>query len=277
MFKAGHTDINRRTCRRTVPVKIIVCGLSRTGTSSIRAALKQLGYNDVYHYFSVLAENPRDSDMWVDAFKAKFEGGEIFDRKDWDQLLGHCEVINDTPCNVFVEELLAAYPHARIILTVRDSPEQWYESYLSSLQPYWDEVYLKLGSTGWLRRNVGPRNRCEGMEWMLLKHTYYGDFRESGMKTYLEHNEKVRRLVKEQGREFLEFNPRQGWAPLCDFLGKEVPHQEYPRLFEGQQAKSMVKGMVEESDAEIRRKLLVVVTGLSMVAALAITWFASKS
>lgn len=52
-----------------------------------------LGFNDVYHMTSMLEENPRDSDMWVEAYEAKFEGkGKPFGKEDWDQLLGHCEV-----------------------------------------------------------------------------------------------------------------------------------------------------------------------------------------
>lgn len=273
MFKTGLTDIDRRLCHRTVPVKVIVCGLSRTGSSSIRAALKQLGYNDVYHYFSVLAENPRDSDLWIEAFQGKFRGDKPFSRADWDQLLGHCEVLNDTPCNVFVEELMEAYPEAKVILTARDDVDQWYESYLSSLQPYWDELYLKQGLTGWLRRHAGPRNRCEGMEWMLLTHTFYGSFRETGREAYIKHNEKVRRLVREQERDFLEFNPKQGWRPLCAFLGKEVPAQEYPRLFEQEQAEEMVEAMIEESDTEVKRKLLMVAAGTCGVVAVAAAWW----
>ena len=273
MFKTGLTDIDRRTCDRTTPVKVIVCGLSRTGTSSIRAALKQLGYNDVYHYFSVLAENPRDSDLWIEAFKGKFQGAKPFSRADWDRLLGHCEVLNDTPCNVFVEELLEAYPEAKVILTARDDVDQWYHSYLSSLQPYWDELYLKQGLTGWTRRHAGPRNRCEGMEWMLLKHTFYGSFRKTGEEAYIQHNEKVRRLVREQDRDFLEFNPKQGWEPLCSFLRKDVPTQEYPRLFEQEQAKRMVEAMVEESDVEVRRKLLIIAAGIfGALAVVAAVW-----
>jgi hypothetical protein len=62
------------------------------GEEAIRKALKQLGYEDCYHYLCVLIENPRDSDMWVEAVEAKFEGKGTFSREDWDQLLGHCQV-----------------------------------------------------------------------------------------------------------------------------------------------------------------------------------------
>ncbi len=37
-------------------------------------------------------ENPRDREMWTEAFRGKFEGEKPFQREDWDQLLGHCMV-----------------------------------------------------------------------------------------------------------------------------------------------------------------------------------------
>lgn len=89
-FQKAPTDIDRRTCGRVVPLKILVLGQSRTGTQSIRAALFDLGYADVYHMTSALMQNPRDTEMWIEAFEAKFEGkGKSFVKDDWDQLLGH--------------------------------------------------------------------------------------------------------------------------------------------------------------------------------------------
>lgn len=36
--------------------------------------------------------DPRDNEMWVDAIKGKYFGGKPFEKEDWDQLLGHCQV-----------------------------------------------------------------------------------------------------------------------------------------------------------------------------------------
>lgn len=44
------TNIDRRQCKRVVPMQVLVLGQSRTGTTSIRGALYELGYDDVYHY-----------------------------------------------------------------------------------------------------------------------------------------------------------------------------------------------------------------------------------
>jgi hypothetical protein len=38
-------------------------------------------------------ENPRDGDMWLEAYEAKFEGnGKPYGREEFDKLLGHCMV-----------------------------------------------------------------------------------------------------------------------------------------------------------------------------------------
>ena len=95
--------------------------------------------------------NTKDVALWGTAFDAKFEGkGKPFSREDWDKLLGHCQVSNldqashvslslsyrtdvyvskavtDMPCNLFAEELVKAYPNAKVILNVRDVNE-WHK------------------------------------------------------------------------------------------------------------------------------------------------------
>lgn len=95
--------------------------------TAIRIALKQLGFNDTYH-MDCLFENPPDIDLWRQAFLAKFCGqGRPFEKKDWDQLLGHCQAVTDLPTSAFVPELLAAYPDAKVIITPREE-NSWYTS-----------------------------------------------------------------------------------------------------------------------------------------------------
>ena len=73
-------------------MKVLILGLGRTGTASMRMAMKQLGYVDTYHMMSASIENPPDALLWQDAFTAKYQGIGKFCREDWDQLLGHCQV-----------------------------------------------------------------------------------------------------------------------------------------------------------------------------------------
>ena len=47
-------------------------------------------------------------------------------------------------------------------------------------------------------------------------------------KVYLQHYENIRRLVPPE--RLLEYKLGSGWDPLCEFLGKEVPREEFPWL-----------------------------------------------
>jgi hypothetical protein len=48
-------------------------------------------------------------------------------------------------------------------------------------------------------------------------------------RTYTDHYTYVRSKVPPE--RLLNFHPKDGWAPLCDFLGKEAPKDElFPRV-----------------------------------------------
>jgi hypothetical protein len=45
---------------------------------------------------------------------------------------------------------------------------------------------------------------------------------------FRKHSERVRAVAPKD--RFLEFHPKDGWGPLREFLGKEVPEGDFPRL-----------------------------------------------
>ena len=56
-----------------------------------------------------------------------------------------------------------------------------------------------------------------------------------GGRKYQEHSEKIRKLAGVDGStkmtdHFLELNVREGWAPLCEFLGQPVPDTPFPHV-----------------------------------------------
>lgn len=101
------TNIDRTRCARNVPMKCLVLGLGRTGTKSLCTALSMLGLDHVYHMDSAL-NNPPDNDMWLRALETKFFHHESsFNREDWDQLLGHCQVtLTSAPYSTARTELI---------------------------------------------------------------------------------------------------------------------------------------------------------------------------
>ncbi|KAJ4859329.1 hypothetical protein T069G_07596 [Trichoderma breve] len=210
------TDINRRKLGRVVPMKVLILGLGRTGTASMRAAMKQLGYVDTYHMMNTSIENPPDALMWMDALCAKYDKqGKPFTREDWDQLLGTSQAVCDWPAIAFAKELIEAYPEAKVVLTNRDV-DSWHASTMKTV--YWrvtDQELRWLSNFDWAASMYYP---------MLKKFfdTFFeGDFPNRGKDVFRKHYEEVRSLVPKD--RLLEYRVTDGWGPLCEFLGEPIP------------------------------------------------------
>ncbi|KAJ0415327.1 P-loop containing nucleoside triphosphate hydrolase protein [Aspergillus carlsbadensis] len=223
------TDIDLRYCVRQVPMKILMLGFPRTGTISLKTALERLGYHSVYHGFEALNVNPRDCEMWWAALQAKYHGkGELFGRKEFDRLLGHCQVVSDLPALCFAEDLIKAYPEAKVILTVRDV-EKWHKSVSNSLMqqqenlPYIFWPMLMLDHV--LRMPWRWSNLCMRKAKFIL---WGDDFQKNGRSALKKHYARIQSLVPAD--RLLLYHASEGWGPLCEFLGQAIPPFPVPRL-----------------------------------------------
>lgn len=124
----------------------------------------------------------------------------------------------DWPTAGFFRELYAAYPTARFILTVRD-PERWVESFSHT-------IYKLLAG-----REVVP---TEMLGWfdmakaVINRTGFRGGLDAVGLASAFEaHNQTVKSVIPSS--QLLEFDVEQGWRPLCDFLGRAVPAEPFPR------------------------------------------------
>lgn len=88
---AGSGCWSDRNCLCVVAVKSMSVFLL-TMVPALRQALQRLGYLNTYHMMRASVENPPDCLMWHDALMAKYDGIGQFGRKEWDQLLGDCQV-----------------------------------------------------------------------------------------------------------------------------------------------------------------------------------------
>ena len=67
-------------------------------------------------------------DLWSEGLRAKYNGeGRKWGREELDKLLGDYDGIADVPGICFVEELVEAYPDAKVMLQTRDV-EAWIRS-----------------------------------------------------------------------------------------------------------------------------------------------------
>jgi Sulfotransferase domain len=199
-----------------MPIKVIGAGLGRTGTLSLKAALEELGFVKCYHMLEVLAHMD-DARVWDAAARG--------DPVDWEKLLAGYQATVDWPGCSFYRELFQRYPEAKVILTVRD-PGRWYDSahqtiyYVRNAFPAW---------TGWfLPRMRAFRRMLDRIVW---DGTFQGRFedRAFAIDVFDRHNEQVRRDVPAD--RLLVYEVREGWGPLCAFLGVPVPDgKSFPHL-----------------------------------------------
>jgi hypothetical protein len=95
----------------------------------------------------------------------------------------------------------------------------------------------------WFYFSLMPRLPSGDVMCAIFRNTIFGDWNHGkGRNFYEEHNERVREIMRENGRPLLKLNARQGWNPLCEFLGKEVPATPYPRTNSTKEAQKQLKG-----------------------------------
>lgn len=164
---------------------------------------------------SASIENPPDALLWRDAFAAKYDGIGTFTREDWDQLLGHCQAVCDWPAVAFADELIAAYPEAKVILTNREV-NSWHASTMKTV--YWRVTDPEIQ---WLQHFSWAAGFYYPMLRKFFDCFFEGDFVGKGKEIYERHYKHVRDTVPKA--RLLEFKVQDGWGPLCEFLERPVP------------------------------------------------------
>ncbi|KAK5013158.1 hypothetical protein BJ546DRAFT_1064380 [Cryomyces antarcticus] len=230
-------NIDRRTCTRVVPMEVLNLSFPRTGTMTMQTALNILGY-PCYHSVAFFSKI-RDCDMWNEAQDAKFFGkGQRFTRADWDQLLGDYKAVSaDPPAVAFAEDLIEAYPEAKVILVEREL-ESWFKSFDKAvIEPTWS---FRMNFVADLDPFiVGPTRYCHRKwttDWMRAKDAK--EMREHARDVYREHYALVRRVTPKE--RLLEYRLGDGWEPLCKFLGKPVPNVPFPRVNDEEALREML-------------------------------------
>ena len=201
-------------------MKVIGAGVGRTGTLSLKAALERLGYGPCFHGRHVL-DHPDRLPLW----QAAAAGEPV----DWTAVLAGYTSTVDWPGAAFWRRLVAAFPAAKVVLTVRDG-DSWYDSVRST-------IYRMFGDGPPDARVAEARRVVPGLDVFTAFHRrivwdgfFAGRFadRDHAIRVYQEHNAAVRREVPAD--RLLVIPPDAGWEPLCTFLGADVPPEAYPHL-----------------------------------------------
>ncbi len=207
-------------------LKVVGAGFGRTGTLSLKNALETLGFGPCYHMFEVV-ERPDHIAMW---HRLAF-GGSI----DWDLLLRDFQSGVDWPVARYWRELSEYYPDSKVILSLRD-PQAWYRSVNDTI---YKAMSIKLPANA----SDSRRLQLEMARKIVVEDTFNGRFEDQAyaIEVYNRHNAQVRRAIA-PGR-LLVFDAKDGWEPLCRFLGVAVPAQPFPHLNDTAAIQQMMRQM----------------------------------
>ena len=210
----------RRGSSRAV-LEVIGLGFGRTATRSLQQALERLGFGPCHHMSSL-----RTDRSLVEAWLAIARG----ESADWDRMFSGFRAAVDWPTVAYWRELVARYPEAKIVLTVRD-PAQWYASAYETIYRYTAPQPGRAGAVAWVEDRLSPflRRRREICRRVIWDGTFGGRFsdREHAIEVFNGHNAAVQRAVDPE--RLLVFQVSQGWEPLCEFLGAPVPDAPFPQ------------------------------------------------
>lgn len=197
--------------------KVFGVGNNKTGTTSLKKAMEDMGY---------VVGNQSVAERMM----------EQWSKRDFKKLIKYChtaQFFQDLPFSkpyTFVA-LDQQFPGSKFILTVRDSPEQWYNS------------LTRFHTKKWGKNNQIPTKEdlqkasyiYEGAPWDINRWEYttpendpYN--KEELIKRYVGQNESVIEYFRHRPNDLLVLNVSEKSAlkKLSDFLGKSCQNEDFP-------------------------------------------------
>ena len=209
-------------------LRVIGAGYGRTGTASLKLALDRLGFGPCHHMSEVLPDADRVA-LW-----ARIGAGEAESEPSlWDRAFEGYGATVDWPSCTHWRALMARYPEAKIILSRRDAG-RWFTSVNETiLNP---EANAKIAGS-----EMGPM--LERNIWRLFDGRL--DDREHMMACFEKHCAEVMAGVPRD--RLLVFEARDGWGPLCGFLGVDEPGEPYPHANSMEETKRFMQGLGQQA------------------------------
>jgi hypothetical protein len=193
-------------------MKIIGAGFGRSGTMSIKSALEQLGYGPCYH-MKVTLFRYHHQRFFMRAWHGK--------RVNWKRFFRRYNSVVDWPTCAFYKGLMKEFPDSKVLLNVRD-PESWYESMNETIYA------IQPAFPFWFPREVRAMH-----DEIIFGSSLKGAFEDHDkvIEIYRQYIDDVKDTVPAD--RLLVYNVKQGWKPLCDFLGVPVPEgKSFPHINE---------------------------------------------
>jgi hypothetical protein len=194
-----------------VTLRVVGAGLGRTGTHSLKIALEQLLGGPCYHMVEVIG-HPEYARHWLRAMDGE--------RVDWQVVMDGYVAAVDWPAAAYWRELADANPDAIVLLSTRASAEAWWKSA--------NDTIFEISS-----RDVPADHELAEMLEMprtMLTKTFTPNWldEDEAKRAYEAHNANVR--ASAPADRLVEWQPGDGWDPICQALGIPVPDAPFPHV-----------------------------------------------
>ncbi|MBN1529748.1 MAG: hypothetical protein JW895_11840 [Thermoleophilaceae bacterium] len=211
-------------------MKMIGVGFGRTGTMSLKAALEELGAGPCFHMIDLIMgeDKQRDLEYWI-----KIADGEPV---DWDEVFEPWEATVDWPAASKWRELVDAFPDIPVLLNVRDF-DGFYKSCTNTIL-----AVKQAAQAGELEQDANREQPAPELWGVIEKLIWQGDFqgrfqdKEWVRQMYYERIETIKREVPADRLVYWELG--DGWEPLADALGVDVPDEPFPHLHDTNEFRS---------------------------------------
>jgi hypothetical protein len=210
--------LKRRLNRVAGLQKVFCVGANKTGTTSIGKALVDLGF---------VLGNQRAAEKLVLA---------DWGRRDFSKIIEYCrtaQAFQDAPFSYpyTYQAVDMAFPRSKFVLTVRDSSDQWYNSFIRFQAKMWSDGHA-------LPTKKDLQNAFylyKGRPWETKKLVYNTPEEQPYHKqTMISHYERQNASVVEYFRMrpndllVLNLSDKGGYQRLCGFLGVQSDQTEFP-------------------------------------------------
>jgi hypothetical protein len=203
---------------------------------SLAMALEEMGFPTLHTQH--LYENHALFDMWnKEIFLPSMAAGKtILGKPDLSLITSFgYQGTADLPMALYFEQVMEEYPNCKFILTTRDNSNVWFKSWdtlTESINPPAQRGGIAFASCqklsnyfAWLYSHIN-----KDTYFLTKPHPFPRQDRIEAIKSYEEHNRRVRALVPKE--RLLEYSVKQGWDPLCQFMnvtGDDCPTTPFPR------------------------------------------------
>ena len=204
-------------------IKVLGIGLGRTGTLSMKIALEELGFIPCHHMRDTIT-SMADRNHYLTRL--------LHDEEDEEALRAYFagyKAAVDQPGNMFFRQLMKMNPDLKLILTVRDTAEQWEKSVKDTIFSGSNTSVTRRCLDNLLHALFQP-DSVTTIHQIIEKTLGVNptDHKTDLIKMYDDWNAMIKETVPAD--RLLVFNVKQGWGPLCGFLGVDIPDKPFPRL-----------------------------------------------